>query len=472
MNMNKYQQDPLLQSAIHLDGVNSEKDILDWVQKNLESNQYEVNLTPLTKLKGWKFLDDRKCYGHESGKFFQIQGLEVSLDRGGYVFRWSQPIINQPEVGILGFISKKIDGVLHVLAQAKMEPGNVNLIQISPTVQATRSNYTQAHGGRKPKYIEYFIDGGKKNILLDQLQSEQGARYLEKRNRNIIIQIPDDAFVEAQNDFIWMTLGQLQKLMRYPNLVHLDCRSILGSIAYGAQGFGLKDADYDFSSLALGSIINQDTNDLDHGLSKAIAWITEQKSFNQIEKKIVPLSQVPKWIVDDNEIYHQSGKFFSIVGVSVRATNREVAGWDQPLVFSKAGGIIGLLARVQNGILRFLIQALPEPGLIDLVELAATVQFTPENYSDTSEIAIPPFAQFFINPDQGSIRFDSVLSDEGGRFYHSMQRHLVVEIDEDLQIQIPKNYLWMTLREIQAFARFSNQVNIELRSMLSCVGLA
>lgn len=472
MNMSKYQQDPLLQSAIHLDGVNSERDILDWVQRNLESNQYEVNLTPLTQLKGWKFLDDRKCFGHEGGKFFQIQGLEIALDRGGDVSRWSQPIINQPEVGILGFISKKIDGVLHVLAQAKMEPGNVNLIQISPTVQATRSNYTQAHGGRKPKYIEYFIDGGKKNILLDQLQSEQGARYLEKRNRNIIIQIPDDDFVDAQNDFIWMTLGQLQKLMRYPNLVHLDCRSILGSIAYGTRGFGAEDVTYDFSSLALGSIINQDAIDLDHGLSKAIVWTTEQKSFNQIEKKIVPLSQVPKWIVGDNEIYHQSGKFFSVVGVSVRATNREVAGWDQPLVFSKDGGIIGLLAQVQNGILRFLIQALPEPGLIDLVELAATVQFTPENYSDTSEIAIPPFAQFFINPDQGSIRFDSVLSDEGGRFYHSMQRHLVVEIDEDLQVQVPKNYLWMTLREIQAFARFSNQVNIELRSMLSCVGLA
>jgi oxidase EvaA len=53
-----------------------------------------------------------------------------------------------------------------------------------------------------------------------------------------------------------------------------------------------------------------------------------------------------------------------------------------------------------------------------------------------------------------------------------MQRHVVVEIDGDLQIQVPNNYLWMTLREIQAFARFSNQVNIELRSMLSCIGLA
>lgn len=469
--MNKYLQDPLLQSAICPVGVNSEQDILDWVQRNLELNKYEVNLTPLAKLKGWKFLDERKFFGHEGGKFFQIQGLEIALDRGGNVSRWCQPIINQPEVGVLGFISKKIDGVLHVLAQAKMEPGNINLIQISPTVQATRSNYTQAHGGRKPKYIEYFIGSSRKNILLDQLQSEQGTRYLEKRNRNIIIQLPDDAYIEPQNDFIWMTLGQIQKLMRYPNLVHLDCRSILGSIAYCTQGVGVEELNCNFSSSVLGSIINQDYNDLDYALSKAIAWTTQQKSFNQIEKKIVPLSQVTNWIADDNEIRHESHKFFSVVGVSVCATNREVAGWDQPLIFSKDGGIIGLLAQAQNGILKFLIQALPEPGLIDLVELAATVQFTPGNYLNSSEIVAPPFTQFFTNLDQGSIRFDSVLSDEGGRFYHSMQRYIVVEIDEDLHIDVPNNYLWMTLREIQAFARFSNQVNIELRSMLSCICL-
>ena len=31
--------------------------------------------------------------------------------------------------------------------QAKVEPGNINSIQLSPTLQATRSNYTKAHGG-------------------------------------------------------------------------------------------------------------------------------------------------------------------------------------------------------------------------------------------------------------------------------------------------------------------------------------
>ena len=37
------------------------------------------------------------------------------------------------------------------------KPGNINNIQLSPTVQATKSNYLRAHGGKKTKFIDYFI---------------------------------------------------------------------------------------------------------------------------------------------------------------------------------------------------------------------------------------------------------------------------------------------------------------------------
>ena len=73
--------------------------------------------------------------------------------------------------------------------QAKIEPGNVNNVQLSPTLQATKSNYTRAHQGKSPAYLEYFVNATPYQILLDQLQSEQGARFLRKRNRNIILVI-------------------------------------------------------------------------------------------------------------------------------------------------------------------------------------------------------------------------------------------------------------------------------------------
>jgi oxidase EvaA len=94
-------KDPLLQSAISAVGIHSNLEILEWVEKNLKQNKYAVNLTPLTQLRGWKFSGGLQSFGHESGRFFQIQGLKILLDRGGEVTSWEQPIINQPEVGIL-----------------------------------------------------------------------------------------------------------------------------------------------------------------------------------------------------------------------------------------------------------------------------------------------------------------------------------------------------------------------------------
>ena len=51
---------------------------------------------------------------------------------------WDQPIIDQPEIGFLGILCKEIKGSLHFLLQAKIEPGNKNFVQLSPTLQATR----------------------------------------------------------------------------------------------------------------------------------------------------------------------------------------------------------------------------------------------------------------------------------------------------------------------------------------------
>src|SRR5690606_24882290 len=116
---------------------------------------------------------------------------------------WTQPIINQPEIGFLGIITREIEGVLYFLMQAKIEPGNVNYVQLSPTLQATKSNYTQIHHGAKPLYLDYFLKATPSQILLDQLQSEQGARFYRKRNRNIIIKVQEDLPVE--DDFCWLT---------------------------------------------------------------------------------------------------------------------------------------------------------------------------------------------------------------------------------------------------------------------------
>ena len=81
------------------------------------------------------------------------------------IHNWQQPIIEQSEIGILGIITKKLNQKIYYLMQAKIEPGNINCVQISPTLQATKSNYLQVHNGKKPKYLSYFLMIEKNSLL-------------------------------------------------------------------------------------------------------------------------------------------------------------------------------------------------------------------------------------------------------------------------------------------------------------------
>lgn len=164
------------------------------------------------ELHGWAFQPGTGDLVHESGKFFSVRGLHVGTSHGP-VTHWSQPIIDQHETGILGLLLRRFKGVPHCLMQAKMEPGNNNGLQLSPTVRATRSNYTQVHRGSRTRYLEHFTRGPGR-VLVDVLQSEQGGWFLHKRNRNMAVEIPEDApEVPVADGFRWVPLAHLRRLL-------------------------------------------------------------------------------------------------------------------------------------------------------------------------------------------------------------------------------------------------------------------
>jgi oxidase EvaA len=220
----------ILSSVVEDNSEMSTDQFFEWLANLNKNVTFEIEFVSLSHLKNWK-VDDSGNIKHESGRFFSIQGIHVRTTNNEVVKEWDQPIINQPEVGFLGILCQKRFGVLCFLMQGKIEPGNVNKIQLSPTLQATKSNFTQVHGGNVPKFLEYFkeeIQGRK--VIVDQLQSEQGARFLRKRNRNMIIQMDDDVKIDVPENFCWLTLNQLKNLLNYPNLINMDTRTVLSCI--------------------------------------------------------------------------------------------------------------------------------------------------------------------------------------------------------------------------------------------------
>ena len=159
--------DKIIYSAISKDkAINTTKDNLAFIKQNNKNIFVDINKTSLSKCQPW-FIDDFGMICNQKKTFFQIFGIKQYQDN--YEIR-QQPIIIQNEIGFLGIICKEINGVLHFLMQAKIEPGNINKIQLSPTIQATKSNFMQKHGGKEPAYLSYFTNVDKYDIIVDQIQ--------------------------------------------------------------------------------------------------------------------------------------------------------------------------------------------------------------------------------------------------------------------------------------------------------------
>lgn len=461
-----------LKSALTLENpFNSTEEVLNWVKKRNEEVNVNIKRISFDEMDNWSLDKQRGAVVHSSNKFFSIQGLEVHTNYGE-LKTWDQPIINQPEIGYLGFVTKILNGILYFLVQTKIEPGNVNYVQLSPTIQATKSNYTQVHGGKTPNYLEYFVKATKDEILLDQLQSEQGARFLKKRNRNIIIKVDKD--IEPLKDFKWLTLGQIKLLMKKDNIINMDTRTVISGISFG---------NYSKRTLNFHNVINSETDTVENKMltsalvndeslfsfNQIIYWLTAQKVKYELSIRNKSLMDLNDWNITDSSITHKNNRFFKVIGVNVEIGNREVTSWHQPLVEPCDEGICAFIIKEINGIIHFLVQAKLEAGNFDIVEIAPTVQCS-SVYSEKEEKQDSiPFLKDVLNANKDQLVFDTLQSEEGGRFYREQNRNIIVQMNDNFSNEVPENFTWVTLNQLKNFIVFNNYVNIQARSLVAAL---
>jgi oxidase EvaA len=442
-------------------GLHSLDDILAWVSGKNESTFVSINKITLAECQPW-FLD--KSIQNPKGSFFAIAGLryESTQIKTGDTRTIEQPIIIQDEIGYLGIICKPINGVMHFLMQAKIEPGNSNKVQISPTIQATLSNFTQKHGGRKPVYLDYFANRNSNYTIVDQIQSEQSSRFLGKRNRNVMLELNENESIEASPSHMWVTLGQLVQLMRTDNLVNMDTRTVLSCIPW------------------------QNTSSQD-GVNKAFVLLNDFKMFHRTKRNFLNLSALHGWKVDPYDISGGTDAAFKVIFCAISIEGREVQSWNQPLFEAQKRAHFGLIAaRSHTGALEFLVRLKPEIGCFDQVELGPTLQIDDENdrqgvpendeNCERGMLEAPGgldelscLFQHLLS-SRSRILFDVVLSEEGGRFYHEQNRNTIIFIDKnDVPQQLLKESfaLWLDFSTLNSLVQHNNVLNIQLRNLLS-----
>lgn len=436
--------------------------ILLYITKLNKSLKISIDKIHLTSSNFWFYDEEKGIIRNKNNSFFHITGLRESYELNGKKQVLEQPIIIQNEIGYLGIICKDFDGIMYYLMQAKIEPGNINKIQISPTIQATKSNFTQKHGGKRPAYIDYFMNADKYEIIVDQIQSEQSSRFYKKRNRNIIIKVDEE--IEVLPSHRWMTMEQIKALMRIDNLVNMDTRTVLSCIPYYKWN-DLKDKEdieKSFKDKALyKSIINDDPIDLVSIYNR----INDIKMYSEKMSEFVKLKDLKSWHMQDGEFVCKKPYPFKVIFCKIAIEGREVAKWTQPLFAANGDATFGLMMRDnEDGKREFLVKIKHEIGCFDEVELAPTLQME-AIHNEELDCVEKAFLDALKN--EKNIVFDHMLSEEGGRFYHEQNRNLLVMQEQNFNFELPREYMWLDYKTLNYLVQHNNILNIQLRNLLS-----
>tara|TARA_B110001454_G_scaffold49183_1_gene48391 strand:+ start:1898 stop:2647 length:750 start_codon:yes stop_codon:yes gene_type:complete len=235
------------------------------------------------------------------------------------------------------------------------------------------------------------------------------------------------------------------------------------------NGYGL-DSDTNLRIQTMLESIRDDNqiNKLDF----IIDWFNKNREQSDMVVEEIGINELDKWKVDPDSgnIHHDSGGFFQVIGVKVSNTlDREVGkgGWTQPMIAKNPGGILGILMKQINGIPHYLLQAKAEPGNIGKLQLSPTLQATTSNLLKAHGGIKPLFAEYFDDPEDKKIIYAKWQSEDGGRFHLKSNYNMIVEVDQDENLEIPDNYVWVTLFQIKQLLKIENFVGPHIRGIIS-----
>lgn len=401
--------------------------LLSWLAERRAATPGEIELVEIDRLRSWSLTPDRRRIVHDSGRFFSILGLAVELERGSVREQISQPLIDQPEVGLLGLLVRIVDGRAELLVQAKLEPGDPDGAQLAPTVQATQSNFARVHGGTAPPGLAEFVGSGRGTILFDAALPEQAELFLAKRNRNVITLLDDAPAIAPE--FRWATLAELGRALARADTVNMSLRSLLACVA----------------ALALEAEENSPTCGQTGAQTRA--WLAEIDARWSRRASERALDRLPGWRLEPSGLVpehpHTCGGL-RVVYVDVHAPTREVLRWTQPMLARSQLGCIALHVHRDGNETQLLLEPTLGIGQADGVRLSVARGDAP----------------------RGELRFEATLAEDGGRLLAIRNRYRVIEHARAFEPPTPAR--WISLRELPTLLA-TGTLDIEARTCVAAM---
>lgn len=346
-----------------------------------------------------------------------------------------QPVFDQPEVGVLCLFVTRDQARPAALVQFVAEPGLPGAVGVGPSIQATASNLSRAHGGALPPLVSYLDRPFARTV--DVRLRDRTSWFLNKFNRHLVVEVPSPKAIERPDSrFHWIDLEELFNAAGTSMLINAQLRSILACFAPG----------------------NPATAPARPSRRRNSAAATDE-STGADSGRAIPLDAVPGW--DYDEAIHSDGHSrYRIVGARCRATGREVTGWDQPFAEAAEPGVICLVRADVDGEDRYLVHREIDAGAHGRGLLFPTACHTrPNDLPDRPRRQLERFSAL-------TIERVSLQHEEGGRFLNDSEWHVLAGCDDPAATA--GSGQWLTRADLHR-AVLGGAASSELRSAIAAL---
>jgi dTDP-4-dehydro-6-deoxy-alpha-D-glucopyranose 2,3-dehydratase len=205
--------------------------LVAWLEVRRRTVRFKAELIGLDEVRGWSRNGRGNVY-HQTRQFFGIEGARIESGELREVASWDQPIYTQPEGGILAMVARESTGKgIEFLLGAKAEPGNIGILQFSPSIQATWSNIRRAHHGKRPPLVEVLSAEKGVRIVYRAQHNEEGGRFWQKSNENIVAFLDDPCVIETDlAPYCWASLTQIKELALIDNILNPFVKTIVAPL--------------------------------------------------------------------------------------------------------------------------------------------------------------------------------------------------------------------------------------------------
>jgi oxidase EvaA len=268
--------------------------------------------------------------------------------------------------------------------------------------------------------------------------------------------------------FRWVTLGDLYATTAHADLLHMDARSVLGSLGAGVGAAAGQPVGADGTDGVDGPHGQGRGPDAgEHRLAELVAWVEGRGRATPSAPRVLPLSALTDWSIRDGVLTGPPDRDFEVVGVDVESGTREVSRWSQPLMRNVPGRASTLVVQRRAAGVHVLVQAARQVGAAEAVELLPSALVEHSGRRPAGDAGEQRRVEELAGT--GRVLRDVELPEEGGRFLHSSTRHVLVELDPAQHLGRLASFRWIAPHQLARLAAHPRRCSIELRSLLSCL---